>query len=84
MVVGRTVLGAYVSALTGGVELAKPSSGDNVGEDKKWSDIGSEVFKGQDGSERRKEVVEGVLTPGGLASWCEEQVSAKAVALKVG
>jgi COP9 signalosome complex subunit 4 len=84
MVVGRTVLGAYVSALTGGVEVAKPSSGDNVGEDKKWSDIGSEAFRGEDGSERRKEVVEGVLAPGGLASWCEEQVSAKTEASQVG
>jgi COP9 signalosome complex subunit 4 len=84
MVVGRTVLGAYVSALTGGVELAKPSSGDNIAEEKNWSDIGSEVFMGEDGSERRKEVVEGVLTPGGLASWCEEHVSAETGALKVG
>jgi hypothetical protein len=75
MVVGRTVLGAYVSALTGGVDSLKKPAGDDVAEEKKWADTGAEVFKGENGQEMRKEVVEGVLVPGGLATWCEEQAS---------
>jgi len=72
MVVGRRVLGDFVSALCGGSELAKKQSGDD--EEQKWAVTGKEVFDTDEGKSIRQEVVEGVLIPGGLAGWCEEQV----------
>jgi COP9 signalosome complex subunit 4 len=72
MVVGRRVLGDFVSALCGGSELAKKQSGDD--EEQKWAVTGKGVFDTEEGKIIRQEVVEGVLTPGGLAGWCEEQV----------
>jgi hypothetical protein len=72
MVVGRRVLGDFVSALCGGSELAKKQSSDE--EEQKWAVTGKEVFDTEEGKVMRQEVVEGVLTPGGLAGWCEEQV----------
>jgi hypothetical protein len=73
MVVGRRVLGDFVSALCGGSELAKKQSGGDE-EEQKWAVTGKEVFDTEEGKAIRQEVVEGVLTPGGLAGWCEEQV----------
>jgi hypothetical protein len=72
MVVGRRVLGDFVSALCEGSELAKKQSGDE--EEQKWAVTGKEVFDTEEGKVIRQEVVEGVLSPGGLAGWCEEQV----------
>lgn len=73
MVVGRRVLGDFVSALCGGSELAKKQSGGDE-EEQKWAKTGEQVFGTAEGKVIRQEVVEGVLTPGGLAGWCEEQV----------
>jgi COP9 signalosome complex subunit 4 len=75
MVVGRRVLGDFVSALCGGSELSKKQSGDDVEDGEKWAKIGQEVFETEEGKVIRQEVVEGLLSPGGLAGWCEEQVS---------
>lgn len=76
MVVGRRVLGAYVSALCGGSGLdRKDTAGaDEVG-DEDWRKAGEETFKSESGEELRKEVVEGVLGEGGMSGWCDEQVS---------
>jgi COP9 signalosome complex subunit 4 len=73
MVVGRRVLGDFVSALCGGTDMQKKASGDDVEEEAQWAKIGKDVFEGEKGGEIRREVVEGVLA-GGLAGWCEEQV----------
>ena len=73
MVVGRRVLGDFVSALCGGAESAKKQSGGDE-EEQKWAVTGKEVFDTEEGKVIRQEVVEGILTPGGLAGWCEEQV----------
>jgi len=75
MVVGRRVLGDFVSALCGGTDLQKKQSGsgDDVEEEAHWAKTGEEVFEGENGAEIRREVVEGVLA-GALAGWCEEQV----------
>jgi hypothetical protein len=75
MVVGRRVLGDFASALCGGSEVAKKQSGDE--EEQKWAVTGKEVFDTEEGKVIRQEVVEGVLSPGGLAGWCEEQVRRK-------
>jgi COP9 signalosome complex subunit 4 len=79
MTVGRRVLGALVSALSGGVSLARKSSSDDAEEEGKWLQIGSEVFSGEKGNEIRGEVVDGILESEGMAGWCEEQVSRPSV-----
>ena len=79
MVVGRRVLSDFASALCGGTDLQKKQVGDDAEEEAKWSKIGQDVFGTDEGKEQRQEVVEGVLTPGGLAGWCEEQASCVAI-----
>lgn len=74
MVVGRRVLGAYVSALCGGTGLKKKPSTDDAQEEDNWAKVGEEAFRGDNGSEQRGEIVEAVLASEGLAGWCEEQV----------
>lgn len=79
MVVGRRVLGAFVSALIAGVELPATSSGggEERDDDKaKWEAAGVRAFgrvEGEDGA-ARKAVLEGVLQ-GESAGWCEEQTT---------
>jgi hypothetical protein len=76
MVVGRRVLGDFVSALCAGTELQRKTNGseDDVEEEAQWAKVGEEAFRGEKGGETRQEIVEGVLSGGGLAGWCEEQV----------
>ena len=75
MAVGRRVLGGLVSALCGGVTLARKSSSDDTEEEAKWLKIGSEVFAGQNGAGTRGEIVDGILETESMAGWCDEQVS---------
>lgn len=66
MVVGRRVLGAYVTSLThdlGGQALAEENT-------EKWKQLGRSLD-----DDTRKAVIEGVLD-GDLAGWCEEQTTA--------
>lgn len=45
------------------------------GDGDKWNDLGKGGFKGENGGEVRRAVVEGVLSGGGTGGWCDEQVS---------
>jgi COP9 signalosome complex subunit 4 len=76
-VVGRRVLGAYVSAMTGGsgMEKIKSNDGESEGDDVEWEKAGEKAFVGEEGGELRKGVVEGVLAGGAGGGWCDEQVS---------
>jgi COP9 signalosome complex subunit 4 len=87
MVVGRRVLGSYVAALCGGsglnasgkevdpTDISAGAAGSVTSGDEEWWKKGEEVFIGDEGEELRKAVVEGVLNPGGMTGWCDEQVS---------
>lgn len=75
MVVGRRVLGAFVSALSAGLGLpAKPTAGEED-DGAKWTALGTAAFKGEQGENTRREAIEGILAPD-LAGWCEEQTTA--------
>lgn len=80
MVVGRRVLGAFVTALCAGSGLPEPSrirsnEVDEADDDAKWEKMGREAFAGEQGEDKRREVVEGVLSGGPTGGWCDEQVS---------
>lgn len=75
MVVGRRVLGSFVSALCGGISLERKSTNDDVDEEGKWDKLGSIAFSGQKGAEIRGQAVDGILESENMAGWCEEQVS---------
>lgn len=80
LVVGRRVLGAFVIALCAGSGLDpkyyRGAEGEEAGGDEvRWEELGTKGFEGEEGGERRREVVEGVLGGGGAAGWCDEQVS---------
>lgn len=73
MVVGRRVLGDYVTALAAGTDY-RPTLAAEADDDRaKWDAAGLAAFSGRD--DVRREVVEGVLA-GDLAGWCEEQTTA--------
>ena len=46
-----------------------------LGDGHDWERLGKGAFGGEEGSEMRRTVLEGVLGPGGTMGWCEEQVS---------
>lgn len=73
MVVGRRVLGAYVSALSSGLDV--PTLPDEAGDNAKWSELGKTAFTSEAGEDVRRAAIEGVLDsdPSG---WCEEQTTA--------
>jgi COP9 signalosome complex subunit 4 len=80
LVVGRRVLGAFVIALSAGSGLEpkyyRGAEGEEAGGDEaRWEELGAKGFEGEEGGERRREVVEGVLGGSGAAGWCDEQVS---------
>jgi COP9 signalosome complex subunit 4 len=80
LVVGRRVLGAFVIALCAGSGLDpkyyRGAEGEEAGGDEvRWEELGTKGFEGDEGGDRRREVVEGVLGGGGAAGWCDEQVS---------
>lgn len=74
MVVGRRVLGAFVSAMCGGTGVKRKATGDDAADDAQWAGLGQAAFAGEKGGEVRSEVVDAVLSPDGMAGWCEEQV----------
>ncbi|WWD19908.1 hypothetical protein CI109_104377 [Kwoniella shandongensis] len=80
-VVGRRVLGAYVTALCAGTTLPRTGTAalslDEEGSSdvEKWDAIGKEAFNGTKGEEVRRDVVEGVLGQGGISGWCDEQIT---------
>jgi COP9 signalosome complex subunit 4 len=78
-VVGRRVLGSFVTALCGGSGMDKlhsASGGEEaVGDDENWEKFGLEGFQREEGRDVRKSVVEGVLAGGAAGGWCDEQVS---------
>jgi COP9 signalosome complex subunit 4 len=76
MVVGRRVLGAFVTALSSGLDdVPTPTDedGEGVAERARWTDAGN-VFKAAEAEEVRRHVIEEVLQPE-LAGWCEEQTT---------
>jgi COP9 signalosome complex subunit 4 len=79
MVVGRRVLGAFVSALSAGLELDLTLEGESTDEDKaevaRWAEAGAVFSKSPEAEDVRRTVVEQVLQPE-LAGWCEEQTTA--------
>ncbi|RSH91532.1 hypothetical protein EHS25_009831 [Saitozyma podzolica] len=80
LVVGRRVLGAFVIALCAGSGLDpkyyRGAEGEEAGGDEaRWEELGTKGFEGEEGGERRREVVEGVLGGGGAAGWCDEQTT---------
>jgi hypothetical protein len=79
LVVGRRVLGAFVIALCANSGLEgkyyRNAEGEDGGDEARWEDMGGKAFAGKEGEEKRREVVEGLLSGGGTAGWCDEQVS---------
>jgi hypothetical protein len=85
--VARQVLNSIVFLLAGGAGVSSAVyapiiSGDAADEEEQqWLDKGKKAFAGDEGREKVKEVVEGVLQADGgtgtLPGWCEEQVSAR-------
>ncbi|WWC95077.1 hypothetical protein V866_001929 [Kwoniella sp. B9012] len=81
MVVGRRVLGSYVIALCAGTSMDKkgtsaiPLDEELSNDQAKYEDLGERAFKSENGEEIRRDVVEGVLSGGGLSGWCDEQTT---------
>lgn len=73
MVVGRRVLGAFVTSLCAGSGMDNaPGTEDAMETD--WERLGKDAFGGDD-DHVRMEVVKGVLETDGMGGWCEEQTT---------
>ncbi|WWC92001.1 uncharacterized protein L201_006955 [Kwoniella dendrophila CBS 6074] len=81
MVVGRRVLGLYVISLCSGTSMEKKGTAsisldeEGINDKSRYEDLGTQAFKGEKGEEIRRDVVEGVLSGGGLSGWCDEQTT---------
>ncbi|WVQ83722.1 hypothetical protein IAT38_005866 [Cryptococcus sp. DSM 104549] len=81
MVVGRRILDCYVTALVAGTDLPRTGTSalsmDEEGraDAERWDTLGKAAFAGEEGRESRRDVVEGVLTTGGISGWCDEQTT---------
>lgn len=81
MVVGRRVLGLYVISLCSGTSMEKTGTAsisldeEGLNDKSKYEDLGKNAFSGDKGEEVRGNIVEGVLSGGGLSGWCDDQVS---------
>ncbi|WVR09684.1 hypothetical protein IAU60_006759 [Kwoniella sp. DSM 27419] len=80
MVVGRRVLGAFVTAMCGGTSLERKGTAalaqdeEGSADVNSWEEAGKAAFSGEHGAEVRRDVVEGVLA-GGTNGWCDEQTA---------
>ena len=76
MVVGRRVLGAFVTALSSGLEVPAPADDgeDETEERARWTEAGKVFTTSEENEEIRRTVIEQVLQPE-LAGWCEEQTT---------
>jgi hypothetical protein len=70
MVVGRRVLGAFVTSLCAGSGMENAPAVEDATE-VDWETLGKEAFQDDD---VRLDVVKGVLVQDGMGGWCEEQV----------
>ncbi|WVQ94980.1 hypothetical protein IAU59_002072 [Kwoniella sp. CBS 9459] len=81
MVVGRRVLGAYVTALSAGTTLERTGTAalslDEEGAEDapQWEQLGQKAFGGEPGAEIRRDVVDRVLGGGSTSGWCDEQTT---------
>ena len=48
---------------------------EEIGDEEIWDNMGKQAFKGDNGEELRREVVQGVLGTGGTGGWCDSEVS---------
>lgn len=75
-VVERRVFGAFVLALCAGSDLeethTKLAYDPDMGDTDKWEQLGRAAFEGEDGDEKREQVVNGVLEGGPAAAWGDQ------------